>query len=95
MPNLTSDTVLTLASNIVTRKEENSKYVVYNPATDELHVLSRLAYTILKLCEQPARVAEITGLVEESIPAFQCDQGRGEVNGLLQKLLKRGLLQAA
>lgn len=78
MPNLTSDTVLTLASNIVTRKEENSKYVVYNPATDELHVLSRLAYTILKLCEQPARVAEITGLVEESIPAFQCDQDAGK-----------------
>lgn len=95
MPNFTSDTVLTLTSNIVTRKEENSKYVVYNPATDELHVLSRLAYTILKLCEQPARIDEITELVEESIPAFKCEEGRVEVNKLLYKLLKRGLLQAA
>ncbi|MNP04417.1 hypothetical protein D3C76_963300 [compost metagenome] len=95
MTHLTSDSVLLLATNIVTRKEENRKYVVYNPATDELHVLSRLAYTILKLCEHPAKVSEITGLVEQSIPAFKCDQGREKVSELLQKLLKRGLLLAS
>ncbi|MDO3409719.1 PqqD family protein [Saccharibacillus sp. CPCC 101409] len=95
MQTINADTMLMLSSTLATRKEENCKYVVYNPGTDELHVLSRLAYILLKLCEKPARVTEITELVEEAIPSLHCDQGHMEVMKLLQKLLKRGLLQTS
>ncbi|MEF2967668.1 hypothetical protein V3851_17705 [Paenibacillus sp. M1] len=95
MNEMNPNSVVSRAPGVVTRKEENRKFIVYNPATDEIHLLQPVAYAILKLCEYSFEVDKLTSIACEEIPALHCDEGRLAVWKLLERLEQRKLVTIA
>ncbi len=87
-----STSIVSRNKGIVTRAESNGKYLIYNPETDEIHLLQPLAYQILNLCETPHSVASLLSKTTEQTPALQCEKGQEAIMGLLEKLTERRLL---
>lgn len=92
MSPIQASSVVSRAPGIVTRKEENKKFIVYNPATDEIHLLQPVAHAILKLCEYSCEVDKLTSIASEEIPALGSDEGKMAVWKLLERLEQRKLI---
>ncbi|GIP53944.1 hypothetical protein [Paenibacillus vini] len=89
---INSNSVVSRTPGVVTRKEENRKFIVYNPATDEIHLLQPVAHAILKLCEYSCEVDKLASIASEEIPALGCEEGKMAVWKLLERLEQRKLV---
>jgi hypothetical protein len=81
---VTLDTVLCPTTWCVVR-EQREEFLVYNPRTDELHLISPFGHYLYRLCDGLRSVAEIQALL---------DPARGSaVPDFLAMLAARGLVE--
>jgi hypothetical protein len=74
-------------------REQESSHLLYNPRTDELHLIPPTGFYAYRLCDGVRTVSEVTAEV-----AAACGVEVGEVShrvgAFLADLLARGLLEA-
>jgi hypothetical protein len=65
-------------------------FVVYNPRTDELHLLNAESFCVYQLCDGLLSIAE----VQSATGASSNDSAvSAEIRSFLEKLIARGLLE--
>lgn len=90
---LTSDVVLQ-PTPWCTIREQEERYLVYNPRTDELHLVPPTGFYVFSLCDGLNTVNEIQArlekvLAEDSAPLRQ------RLHAFLAGLIARGILEVA
>lgn len=88
---ITTDTVLVQTRHCVVRPQEQS-YVVYNPRTDELHLLPQEAYLAYALCDGLHSIGDIEAYLR-SWGAERAEEVRPRLRELFDKLIARGILE--
>ena len=68
-------------------REQRDEFLIYNPRTDELHLISPLAHYLYLLCDGLRTVAEIQAMIDP--------RGSAAVPDLLAGLVTRGVLEPA
>ncbi|MDD3448070.1 MAG: PqqD family peptide modification chaperone [Gammaproteobacteria bacterium] len=88
---MTQDSVLTHTRECTVREQEE-QYLVYNAATDELHLIPPAGRYLYELCDGLATVGEIAAAVA-GIAEARTGEAEGSVVAFLQQLVDRGVLR--
>jgi hypothetical protein len=88
-PALSAASVLGPAAYCIARPQLEG-FVVYNPRTDELHLLNAKSYCVYQLCDGLHSVAEIQAALGVTDAEGGCPD---EIRVFLEKLVARGLLE--
>jgi coenzyme PQQ synthesis protein D (PqqD) len=90
-----------LASDVVlqptpwcTVREQEDRYLVYNPRTDELHLVPPTGFYVFSLCDGLNTVDEIQTRLEKVL-AGDSMQLRQRLHAFLACLIERGILELA
>ena len=77
-----------------TVREQEERYLVYNPRTDELHLVPPTGFYVFSLCDGLNTVGEIQTRLEEVLAG---DSGllRQRLHAFLAGLIERGILEVA
>lgn len=79
-------------SHCVVRKQAD-EYLIYNPHTDELHLLPPTGFFVYQLCDGLHTVEEIAGELAEGLDA-SATAVRQPLMRFLGELVERGILEA-
>src|SRR4051794_9969160 len=90
-----------LASDVVlqptpwcTVREQEERYLVYNPRTDELHLVPPTGFYVFSLCDGLNTVAEIQARLEKALTGDSALL-RPRLHSFLAALLERGILEVS
>lgn len=90
---LASDTVLQ-PTPWCTVREQEERYLVYNPRTDELHLVPPTGYYVFSLCDGLNTVDEIQTRLGKAI-AGDSTLLRQRLHAFLAGLIERGILEVS
>lgn len=88
---LTGDTVLTLAPRCTVRHQED-QFLVYNPDTDELHLMPHTAYYVMRMCDGVATVRDTARRFGRAW-SMPDEEAEGKLMQLLAGFVIRGILE--
>ena len=86
---ITNQTILVPAPRCVVRAQEVG-HLIYNPQTDELHILAPTAFVAFQMCDGLNTVGEIH---EALAAALGVDSGMSALYEVMDGLVARGLLE--
>jgi hypothetical protein len=86
---LSVNSVLAPTPWCVVRGQEEG-HLIYNPRTDELHLLRPSSFCVYQLCDGLRSVGSVCDAFAGERPSTDVDRA---VTGLLDKLVSRGLLE--
>ncbi len=89
---LTRDTVLTLVPRCTVRHQED-QFLVYNPDTDELHLLPHTAYYAMRMCDGMATVSATAKRLGHAW-SLSLEEAEEQLMPLFAGLVERGILEA-
>lgn len=90
-PPLHSESVLRLAPSCVVRRQVD-QVLLYNPRTDELHLVPSKGYLVVELCDGLTTIREIEERLAGAMPADGGVLGDG-LRAFFGALVERGLLE--
>jgi Coenzyme PQQ synthesis protein D (PqqD) len=93
IPTIPGEAVLKQTSWCTVREQED-RYLVYNPQTDELHLIPPTGFYTYALCDGARTVGEVQAVLADQIPA---DRARLQscLHRFLADLIARGILEVS
>jgi hypothetical protein len=91
-PSVSPESILLPTPWCVVREQEDG-HLLYNPRTDELHLLPPTGFYAYRLCDGVRTVAEVTAKLAAATGSGVVEASR-PVRELLAGLVARGLLEA-
>jgi|GEM_PF-1997975 len=89
-PRLDADTILAAVPACIVREQED-RYLVYNPATDEMHLVPRTGYFVLGLCDGTRPIHQIEAELSAKIAA-EPRRVQPRLRAFLSRMIARGIL---
>lgn len=77
---------------ILWREEENRKYLVFNPETDNLFVLTKFGIEFLKLCNGQRTLDEICDILKERHHVSETVNFKNNLQKFNEEFKKRNLI---
>jgi len=77
-----------------TVREQEERYLIYNPQTDELHLIPPSGFYTYKLCDGSRTVGDVRAVLVDQL-LDDPSQIQGRLHRFLADLIERGILEVA